>query len=122
MIHNFRELVVWQKSMELTKIVYTQTKSFPQHELYALTSQLQRAAVSIPANIAEGAGRATDKELCHFLSFSLGSAYELETELTLAHDFGYIRTEIYDDLNMRLVEIEKMLYGLISKHKEIINN
>lgn len=72
MIHNFRELNVWQKSMDLTKKVYAQTKTFPQHELYALTSQIQRAAVSIPTNIAEGAGRSTDKDLCHFLGFSLG--------------------------------------------------
>ena len=83
-IHNFRELLAWQKAMQLTKDVYTLTQSFPAEERFALTSQIQRAAVSIPSNIAEGAGRPTQKELVHFLSFSLGSAYELETELLLA--------------------------------------
>lgn len=116
MIHNFRELLAWKKSMELCKSVYAQTKSFPQHELYALTSQIQRAVVSIPANIAEGSGRATDKELCHFLKISLGSAYELETELTLAWEFGYISADNYEDAKNSLVEIQKMLYGLINKH------
>lgn len=119
MIHNFRELLVWQKSMDLTKEIYAQTKTFPQNELYALTSQIQRAAVSIPTNIAEGAGRSTDKDLCHFLGFSLGSAYELETELTLAREFGYIKSEIYDDFHLKLIEIQKMLYGLINKHQNI---
>ena len=109
MIHNFRELLVWKKSMGLCKLVYAQTKSFPQHELYALTSQIQRAVVSIPTNIAEGSGRATDKELCHFLKISLGSAYELETELTLAYEFGYICAENFEDMKNCLVEIQKML-------------
>ena len=122
MIHNFRELQVWQKSMDLTKKVYAQTKSFPQYELYALTSQIQRAAVSIPTNIAEGAGRSTDKDLCHFLGFSLGSAYELETELTLAKEFGYIQSEVYEELHLQLVEIQKMLFGLINKHQNNNNN
>ncbi len=119
MIHNFRELVVWQKSMELTKQVYAQTKAFPSHELYGLTSQIQRAAVSIPTNIAEGAGRSTNKDLCHFLSFSIGSAYELETELSLAKEFEYISADVYEDLHLQLIEVQKMLYGLINKHQNI---
>lgn len=119
MIHNFRELQVWKKSMEITKLIYQLTKNFPSYEQYALASQMQRAAVSIPSNIAEGAGRATNKELCHFLSFSLGSAYELETELTLAYELGYIGNSEYGEVNQSLVEIQKMLYSLIDKNKEV---
>lgn len=103
--------------MDLAMKVYAQTKTFPQYELYAITSQIQRAVVSIPTNIAEGAGRSTDKDLCHFLGFSLGSAYELETELTLAKEFGYIKPEVYDEFYLQLTEIQKMLYGLINKYQ-----
>ena len=92
--------------MGLCKLIYAQTKSFPQHELYALTSQIQRAVVSIPTNIAEGSGRATDKELCHFLKISLGSAYELETELTLAYEFGYICAENFEDMKKFVENME----------------
>ena len=76
--------------MQLTKNVYILSANFPANERFGLVSQIQRASVSISANIAEGAGRATPKELVHFLSFSLGSAYELETELLLAKEFNYI--------------------------------
>ncbi len=116
MIHNFRELAVWQKSMSLTRDIYRETKLFPQNEVYALCSQMQRAATSIPSNIAEGSGRATDKELVHFLNISLGSAYELETQLLIAFDAQYISQEIKDNLLQQVVEIEKMLYALIKKY------
>ena len=115
-IHNFRELIAWQKSMELTKKVYLLTKAFPQSEQYALTSQVQRAVVSIPSNIAEGAGRPTPKELAHFLSFSLGSAYELETELMLAAELGYINAEQSRQINAEVVEVQKLVYSLMKKY------
>lgn len=105
--------------MELTKQIYAHTKTFPSYELYGLASQIQRAAVSIPTNIAEGAGRSTNKDLCHFLGYSLGSAYEVETELSLANEFGYIGADVYEDLHQQLIEVQKMLYGLISKHQNI---
>lgn len=115
-IHNFRELVAWQKAMQLTKDVYIITQSFPAEERFALTSQIQRAAVSIPSNIAEGAGRPTQKELVHFLSFSLGSAYELETELLLAEALGYISAMQSEQLNVAIVEVQKLVYSLMKKY------
>lgn len=114
-IHNFRELVAWQKAMQLTKEVYLLTNTFPASERYGLISQIQRAVVSIPSNIAEGAGRPTEKELVHFLSFALGSAYELETELLLAGEFGYIDAEQSKQINKEVVEVQKLVYSLMKK-------
>jgi len=114
-IHNFRELIAWQKAMELTKKVYLLTKAFPSDERYGLISQIQRAVVSIPSNIAEGAGRPTQKELVHFLSFALGSAYELETELLLAGDLNYISSEQSEQINTEVVEVQKLVYSLMKK-------
>jgi len=114
-IHNFRELVAWQKAMKLTKEIYLLTNTFPASERYGLTSQIQRAVVSIPSNIAEGAGRPTEKELVHFLSFALGSAYELETELLLARELDYINTEQSEQINDAVVEIQKLVYSLMKK-------
>ena len=106
-IHNFRELVAWQKAMQLTKDVYVMTKAFPTNEQYGLVSQEQRAVVSIPSNIAEGAGRPTQKELVHFLSFALGSAYELETELLVAKDLNYISESQSKQINENVIEVNK---------------
>jgi len=114
-IHNFRELIAWQKAMELTKKVYLLTKAFPSDERYGLISQIQRAVVSIPSNIAEGAGRPTQKELVHFLSFALGSAYELETELLLAGNLNYISSEQSEQINTEVVEVQKLVYSLMKK-------
>ena len=115
-IHNFRELIAWQKAMQLTKDVYVLTRAFPTEERYALVSQIQRAAVSIPSNIAEGAGRPTQKELVHFLSFSLGSAYELETELLVAEDLNYISEDQSKKINAEIVEVQKLVYSLMKKY------
>ena len=114
-IHNFRELIAWQKAMQLTKKVYFLIKAFPDSERYGLISQIQRAVVSIPSNIAEGAGRPTQKELVHFLSFSLGSAYELETELLLAGELGYIDAEQSEQINAEVIEVQKLVYSLMKK-------
>ena len=102
--------------MQLTKDVYTLTQSFPADERFALTSQIQRAAVSIPSNIAEGAGRPTQKELVHFLSFSLGSAYELETELLVAKDLNYISESQSKQINENVIEVQKLVYSLMKKY------
>jgi four helix bundle protein len=88
MQHNFRELLVWQKSMELTTQVYELSKQFPKTEQYGLTSQIRRCAVSIPSNIAEGAGRDTKPQFAHFLAIAQGSAFELETQLLLTERLG----------------------------------
>ena len=116
MIHNFRELDVWQKSMKLTNTIYALTKLFPKEEVYALCSQMQRAATSIPSNIAEGSGRSTDKELSHFLNIALGSAYELETELLIAIDALYVSKEQGAIVSQQIIEIQKMLYALIKRY------
>jgi four helix bundle protein len=121
-IHNFRELVAWQKAMQLTKEVYVLTKNFPSIEQYGLVSQIQRAVVSIPSNIAEGAGRPTQKELVHFLSFSLGSAYELETELLLARELDYISEEQSKQINAEVVEVQKLVYSLMKKFNSSESN
>jgi four helix bundle protein len=119
MVHNFRELNVWKKSIELSNRIYLLTKNFPPNELYALTSQMQRAVVSIPTNIAEGAGRSTDKDFSHFLSIALGSAYELETELVLANNFGYVAECEYNEVNSLIVEVQKMLCNLINRLNKV---
>jgi four helix bundle protein len=108
-MHNFRELKVWQRSMELAKIVYETTSTFPANEKYGLTSQINRATVSIPSNIAEGAGRNSDKEFGQFLSIALGSAFELETQLILANSFGLINETQLGMLLKQLEQIQKMI-------------
>src|SRR5256885_2450253 len=89
MSSTFRDLIVWQKSKALAKKIYKLTKNFPKEEVFGLTSQIRRAAVSIPANIAEGKGRGTQKDFCHFLVQARGSLFEVETLAELASDLGY---------------------------------
>lgn len=101
-MHNFKDLIIWQRSMELAKVVYEITANFPPNEKYGLTSQINRAVVSVPSNIAEGAGRSSDKEFAQFLSIALGSAFELETQLILANSFGLIGTSALDSLLKQL--------------------
>lgn len=113
----FKKLIVWKKAMELVRMVYQLSKAFPQDERYALTDQLRRAAVSIPSNIAEGSGRASNKDYAHFLAIARGSLYETVTQLQIAQDLGYI--EICDNLNTLADEIGKMLTALIKKHGAI---
>jgi len=107
---NHKDLDVWKESMKLARSVYTLTSTFPKEELYGLTSQIRRAAVSIPSNIAEGAARNSDKEFIQFLYISLGSLAEVETQLLLAKDFGMTR-----DLKIltSLESTRKLITGLI---------
>jgi four helix bundle protein len=112
-MHNFKELKVWQLSRHLVKDVYDLTTDFPSNEKYGLTSQIRRCVVSIPTNIAEGCGRNTDKDFSHFLNISLGSAYELETLLTLCFDVKLISEQQFELLNIKISEIQKMTFGLI---------
>ncbi len=108
---NFKNLIVWQKSMELVKNIYDITNSFPNSEIYGLTSQIRRSAISIPSNIAEGAGRGK-KEMSHFLTIAIGSSFELETQLILSKDIDYINEELFSQINANLDEVQKMLFGL----------
>ena len=114
-MQGFRQLIVWQKAHELTIEVYGVTARFPREELYALTSQLKRAAASIGANIAEGCGRGSDADFARFLLIAMGSASELEYHLLLAHDLRFLTKETYAGLNARTTEVKRMLASLISK-------
>jgi four helix bundle protein len=110
-------LIVWQKSIELVKLVYRLTADFPKEELYGLTSQMRRAAVSIPANIAEGKGRSHKKEYVQFLYTARGSTYELSTLIVVAKEVGLLTAENAREGNEDIVEILAMLNGLISAIK-----
>ena len=114
---DFRSLKVWEKAHALTLAIYKATEKFPKQEMYALTSQIQRAAVSIPTNIAEGCGKDSDAELKRYFVIAMGSASELEYLLLLAHDIGYLQTDIYQSMTNDLVEIRKMLNAFIQKLK-----
>lgn len=114
-MRDFRKLVVWEKSHLLVLDIYKATRAFPKEELYALTSQIRRAASSIPANIAEGCGMNTDMELARYMQISMGSASELEYHLLLAHHLEYLDEQTYNDLNNRTVEVKRMLAPFIKK-------
>ena len=104
-----KDLVVWQKAMDLVERVYAATQHFPISEQYGLTNQMRRAAVSIPSNIAEGAARNSDKEFIQFLHISLGSIAELETQLLIAERLMFLKQNLLEELN----SIKMMLLGLI---------
>ena len=112
---DFRQLSVWQKSHELTLRLYQVTTSFPREETYGLTAQIRRAASSIPANLAEGCGANGDAELARYCSIARASASELEYHLLLAHDLKLIGADDYAQTTERVVEIKRMLTGLIHK-------
>ena len=108
----FKNLKVWQKGIELVKNIYKSTKEFPKEELYGLTSQMRRSAISVPSNIAEGSGRGTDKDFNRFLDIALGSSYELETQIIIAFELEFISEQDFNDLSMKINEEQKMIAGL----------
>jgi four helix bundle protein len=111
---DFRQLKVWEKAHALTLIIYNRTKKFPKEEIYGLTSQLRRAASSIPTNIAEGCGR-SEPEFRHFLQIAMGSACEVEYLLFLSCELENIAQSEHEDLSARVIEIKKMIASLILK-------
>lgn len=111
-MHNFKELVVWQKSHAFVLEIYTTTRKFPKEEVFGITNQLRRASVSIEANIAEGAGRSTPNDFIRFIDMSNGSSFEVETLLLLCKDLAYLSEEESEQLLHKLDEIQKMLYKL----------
>ena len=115
--YSYEDLVVWQKSIALTKDIYTITASFPDTERYGLISQIRRAAVSIPSNIAEGQRRNTKKDFVHFLHIAYGSAAELKTEMIIAHELGYIDSARASRVKESIEEIERMLNTFINTLK-----
>jgi len=117
MMQDFKQLKVWEKSHVFTLAVYTATRSFPKEELYGVTSQLRRAAASVPANIAEGCGRNTSPELRRFLEIAMGSASECEYHLLLSCDLEFLQPAIHDQLNTQISEVKRMLAAFIVKLK-----
>src|SRR5664279_26000 len=122
LVRSYRELVVWQKAVALVTDVYSITKGFPRDEIYGLTSQLRRSAVSIPSNIAEGQGRTTKGEFIQFLCHARGSLFELETQIIIAKELSYIAPEIHGRVTEQITEVARILNGLltslgISSHK-----
>jgi four helix bundle protein len=116
---NYTELEVWKYSRELVKEVYLLTKKFPKEELYSLTNQIRRSAVSIPSNIAEGIGRQSNKETIHFLYISKGSLQEVETQLYLSFDLEYISREDLDIILKKVISNKKLLNGFINYYKKL---
>jgi four helix bundle protein len=111
-MHNFKELKIWQTGIEICKVIFELTKQFPVDERFGLISQMNRCAVSIPSNIAEGCGRKSNKELYQFLNIALGSSFELETQIIIAKEFNYITTEKADIICELIVQAQKMINGL----------
>jgi len=114
---DFRKLNVWEKAHLLAIEAYKVTSAFPKDELYGLTSQLRRACISIPANIAEGCGREGEAEFRRFLQIAFGSACELEYHILLARDLTFLKENDYEHLNTRVAEVKRMLTALIKKLK-----
>jgi four helix bundle protein len=115
-MHNYKNLEVWKRSVELATQIYSLTDHYPKEEKYGLVSQIRRCSVSISSNIAEGAGRGSDKEFKLFLNYALGSCFELETQLLISINLGLIAEEIQKDVLNELTEMQKMIYSLIKKY------
>ena len=113
-----KDLRVWQQSIEMVTSIYKMSKDFPKDEIFGLVSQMRRAAVSVPSNIAEGYARGTDKEKLHFLRISSGSMSEIETQLMLSLNLGYIGQETYDELSEQITSVWKQSNALISSIKK----
>lgn len=118
-LNSYKELIVWQKAVDLAEAVYVLTRSFPKEEIYGLTSQMRRAAVAIPSNIAEGWARKSTKEYIQFLSVANGSAAELETQLILSQRLGYSKGEPYKRVARLLLEVQKLLPSIIKSLKTL---
>lgn len=109
--HNFKKLKIWKNAMHLSNLVFKITDKFPKEENYGLTSQINRSVVSVPSNIAEGSSRSSNKDFSRFLEMSLGSLFELQTQLILAQNKGYLTTEILKEIELQIEELQKMISG-----------
>lgn len=110
-MHRYRELKVWQKGRQLVVEIYQLTKSFPETEKFGITSQIRRSVISIPTNIAEGCGRGSNPELNRFCDIAVGSSFETESLLILAHDLNYIDDKSFKEISEKISEIERMLFS-----------
>lgn len=117
-MHNFRELKIWQRSMDLAEVIYKLTESFPREEKYGMSSQLQRCAVSVPSNISEGAGRGTNKQFKYFLEMSMGSCNEIQTQVELSFRFKYITKEVLNEVVSETFQIYKMILAFYNSLKD----
>lgn len=110
-MHNFKNIIAWQKARALVKEVYLLSKKFPKEEVYELTVQVRRAAISIPSNIAEGSSRGSDKDFSRFLDIAIGSSFEVETQLILSYDLNYISEGELASISEAITEVQKLIYG-----------
>jgi len=108
-MHNYQELKIWQEGRKLVLELYRISSTFPKEEMYGLTSQIRRAAISVPSNIAEGTGRKSNKEFKRFLNYSLGSLFELETQIILANDLQFINSEEFEKIQQHIKTVIKMI-------------
>ena len=115
---SYRDLAIWQKAIDLSKYLYQTTRCLPDEERYGLTSQIRRAAISVPSNIAEGQARGGKKEFIQFLYIAKGSLAELDTQCVLALEFGYVEREQQQAILMKIEELQKMIFSLIRKLSE----
>ena len=120
-VKDYRDLIVWQKAMDLVETIYRATGTFPREEIYGLTSQMRRAAISIPSNIAEGNGRNTTRDYVHFLGMAYGSVKEVETQALIAERLRYINASRSDELVKLTGEIARLISGLINSLKRKIS-
>jgi four helix bundle protein len=114
-MHNYNNLQIWQQAMDLVEEIYKLTASFPIEEKFSLVSQMTRAAVSIPSNIAEGAGRNSDKDFAHFISIAIGSLYELNTQIVLSERLGYINPSQSQEIQKKLDNLQRKSVSFKSK-------
>ena len=110
--HNFRNLKVWQQAMDLVTDVYKHSASFPKEEMFGLTAQIRRSAVSVPSNIAEGSAKSSEKDFARFLEISMGSSFEVETQLIIANRLNMLSSQDFELLLAKLQEIQRMITGL----------
>ncbi|KIA94003.1 four helix bundle protein [Flavobacterium sp. KMS] len=115
---NFKKLLIWQKSMSLITKIYISTNNFPKEEVFGLTSQIRRSSISIPSNIAEGFGRESNKDFLRFLNISIGSLFEMQTQLEIAKNIAYLNEDEFNNLYEDSREVERMLVSFINKLKE----
>jgi four helix bundle protein len=114
-IKSYKDLYIWQKGNKIVFLVYQLVKAFPKEELFALTNQLKRASVSVPSNIAEGYGRNSEKSFSHFLDISRGSLFEIETQLIIAKELGYVTNELLFQEILNQIEEESKMINSFSK-------
>lgn len=119
-MHNLKELKIWNKAIDLAVDVYKATSTFPADEKFGLISQSRRSAVSVPSNIAEGAGRNSDKEFSHFLGIANGSSYELQTQLVISNKLALLDNNSMEDLLKQIDELQKMNYAFQQRLKSQI--